>query len=159
MILLHARGRSGCLSGLYRPAATGLRHYISCGFDELSDIGLCSPCGGFITRYIISSRRALWLLWSPPSAGQTASCCSTPSHNASASWMSLDIRNSLTKQNRVWVGNWLIIRGSVPLTVTSHSSAGQHIEFSVCFYHHLPLGVIKGWTWRQNYLAVLFSKC
>lgn len=42
-------------------------------------------------------------LWSPPSAGRTVSCCSTPSPSASASWRSLSSRGSLTRPNRAWV--------------------------------------------------------
>lgn len=51
----------------------------------------------------ISSRRAPWLLWNLPSAGQMVSCCSTPSRSASASWRSLNSRNSSTRPNRAWV--------------------------------------------------------
>lgn len=90
----------------------------------------CFLHDSFKTCDVISSSRALWLLWRPPSAGQMASCCSTPSHSASASWRSLHSRNSSTKPSRAWVGRELALNSILHINVTAWDVFWNHLQMS-----------------------------
>lgn len=80
--------------------SVGALHYTMYWFPIISTLLLSF----FFFQPLCCFRKAPPLPWSPPSAGRTASCFFTPSHNGLAFWRSLDSRGSSTKPNRAWVG-------------------------------------------------------